>query len=89
MPIVKNNAIINDGEVDWMNRMHTDHEFSVGDYVWFMYDKEEEYPGFIKRIDKDEYEVEICLNKKKSEKNELELVRGKKHQLRPMLACKA
>lgn len=70
-----------------MSQNQHDTEFRVGDYVWFLYEKKDEYPGIIKKIDKDEYWVEICLNRRKNKGNELELVRGKKHQLRPML-CK-
>lgn len=57
-------------------------DFAKGDFVWFTYDTKEDYPGRIVDIEKEDYVVEICLNKKKSMNNELERVKGKKHQLR-------
>lgn len=56
-------------------------KFTKGDFVWFTYDTKEVYPGRIVDIEKDDYIVEICINKKKSMNNELERVKGKKHQL--------
>jgi hypothetical protein len=56
-------------------------EFQRGDFVNFTYDTGEVYPGRIIDIDKGEYIVEICTNKRKNSENELEIVRAKKHQL--------
>jgi hypothetical protein len=56
-------------------------QFAKGDFVWFTYETKEVYPGRIVDIVKDDYMVEICINKKKSSGNELEVVKGKKHQL--------
>jgi hypothetical protein len=58
-------------------------QFRKGDFVWFTftYDEKEVYPGRIIDVEKDNYIVEICTNKKKSSGNDLEKVKGKKHQL--------
>lgn len=56
-------------------------EFQRGDFVNFTYDTGDVYPGRIVDIDKDEYIVEICINKRKNSENELEIVRAKRHQL--------
>jgi hypothetical protein len=61
------------------------HTYGIGDYVMFQYAKNQEYPGSIKGKEKDEFIVEICVNRKKSENNEIEIVRGKQGKLRPML----
>lgn len=57
----------------------------TGDFIWFMYDTKEIYPGRVMRIEKDDYLVEICTNKRKSEGNEVEHVKGKRSQLRSMV----
>ncbi|MFF2531426.1 hypothetical protein ACFVS2_21200 [Brevibacillus sp. NPDC058079] len=59
-------------------------ELGVGDYVYFQYGKNQEYPGTIKSISNGVYKVEICTNKKKSEGNEVDIVEGTRDQLRPM-----
>jgi hypothetical protein len=57
-------------------------EFQRGDFVNFTDDTGEVYPGRIVDIDKkDEYIVEICVNKRKTLENELEIVRAKRNQL--------
>ena len=68
-----------------MNETHIDFaEFGVGEYVWFLHGKKQEYPGIIIGIEQDEFIVQICTNKKKSEGNDTDLIRGKKEQLRKM-----
>lgn len=59
-------------------------EFRIGDFVLFQYGKNNVFPGQIKEIEKDEYVIEICVNKKKSEENEVEIVRGRLDQIQPM-----
>lgn len=62
----------------------SDKQIGVGDYVYFQYSKKQEFPGKVIGKEKDEFLVEICTNKKKSEGNETETMRGTRSQLRPM-----
>lgn len=55
--------------------------FSVGEYIYFWYDKKEKYPGRIISIQNEVYTCEICTNKRKSAGNDLEIVRGSKDKL--------
>ncbi|WPS85348.1 hypothetical protein SMD22_01590 (plasmid) [Brevibacillus halotolerans] len=59
-------------------------ELIIGDYVYFQYGKKQEFPGIIKSISNGIYKVEICINKKKSEGNEVDIVECTRSQLRPM-----
>lgn len=56
-------------------------QLSKGDFVWYTCETNEVFPGRIVNVEKDIYSVEICLNKKKSSNNELEVVKAKKEQL--------
>ena len=62
-------------------------DLRVGDFVSFIYDTKEVYPGRIVRIEGDEYVVEICTNKRKTAENEIELVRGKRDKIRLRNIC--
>lgn len=55
--------------------------FARGDLVIYEYGKEK-YRGIIKDIVDGEYLIEICTNKKKSEENEVEVIRASKSQVR-------
>lgn len=60
-------------------------EFGVGDYVYFQYGKKQEYPAkIVAKKNINEYKVEVCLNKKKSEGNDVEVMDAKRNQLRSM-----
>jgi hypothetical protein len=59
-------------------------EIEVGDYVYFEYSKNEEYPGIVRSIKGAKYKVEISTNMKKSEGNDLELVECTRKNLRHM-----
>lgn len=59
-------------------------EFRIGDFVLFQYGKNSTFPGQIKDIENDEYVIEICVNRKKSEANEVEIVRGRLEEIQPM-----
>lgn len=49
-------------------------KFQKGDFVIVTLDTKEKFKGQIKEIEKDTYAVEICVNKRKSEANEVEIV---------------
>lgn len=53
---------------------------SKGDFVMVTWDQEK-FKGQIKDIVKDEYIIEICINKRKSEANELDVVRVKEKNI--------
>ncbi|WCF11457.1 hypothetical protein NDS46_31360 (plasmid) [Paenibacillus thiaminolyticus] len=66
--------------------MDNQFELSIGDYVFYLCGKNQEYPGkIVEKISNDEYGLEICVNRKKSEGNEIEIVHAKRNKLRPML----
>lgn len=67
-----------------MSQATKERELGIGDYVYFRYSKNQEYPGIIRSISNDVYKVEICTNKKKSEGIESDIVEGTRSQLRPM-----
>lgn len=51
------------------------HEFRNGDYILYYHDEGEVFPGrIIRKTGENTYEIEICLNKRKSEKNLVEVV---------------
>lgn len=59
-------------------------DIQKGDFVYYEYDTKEIFPGRVVDIDKKrgKFIVEICTNKKKSMKNELETVECSRSQLR-------
>lgn len=60
-------------------------DIGVGDYVYFQYGKKQEYPAkVVEKQNADSYRVEVCLNKKKSEGNDVEVMDAKRSQLRHM-----
>jgi hypothetical protein len=61
--------------------------FQKGDFVWFFYDARERYPGRVLKADKDGYQLEICYNRRKSEGNDLGLVKAKAVQIQPIFTA--
>lgn len=59
--------------------------FQKGDFVMVTLETKEKYKGQIKDIIKDEYIIEICTNKRKSEANEVDTVRVKENKLEKVL----
>lgn len=55
--------------------------FHKGDFVIVTLETKEKYRGTIKEIQKDDYIIEICTNKRKSEANEVEFVTVKANRL--------
>jgi pyruvate/2-oxoglutarate/acetoin dehydrogenase E1 component len=56
-----------------------------GDFVIVILETKDKYKGQIKDIIKDEYIIEICTNKRKSEENEVDIVRVKADKLERVL----
>lgn len=59
--------------------------FQKGDFVMVTLETKEKYKGQIKDIIKDEYIIEICTNKRKSEANEIDKVQVKANKLEKVL----
>lgn len=55
--------------------------FQKGDFVIVTIDTKEKFKGQVKDIEKNEYIIEICTNKRKSEANELDMVRAREEDL--------
>lgn len=55
--------------------------FQKGDFVIVELQTKEKFKGQIKDIEKDDYIIEICTNKRKSEANEIDTVRAKAEKL--------
>jgi len=55
--------------------------FHKGDFVIVTLETKEKYRGTIKDIEKDNYTIEICTNKRKSEANETDTVTVKENRL--------